>query len=120
MELLQSPLATLAVYLSPTCWICEESSRILQDIIPEFPNVAIDCFNINGEGVPDKVFAAPTYILNGKIIYLGNPTRDALRAKLAEAINQATGAIHSSAKKIETSSVEEKESEFYSNRNFDW
>ena len=81
------PLATLDVDLNPTCKVCEESSCILQEVAPDFPDVAIHCFSIYGDNVPDNVFATPTYVLNGKIIYLGNPTRDALRAKLAEVTN---------------------------------
>lgn len=40
---------------------------------------------------PDQVFAVPTYVLNDRVIFLGNPTRDELIRKL-EAARQAVEA----------------------------
>ncbi len=36
---------------------------------------------------PENVFAAPTYLLNGKVISLGNPYPNELRRKLEDALN---------------------------------
>jgi hypothetical protein len=38
-----------------------------------------------GEDRPDEVFAVPTYLLNGRTIYLGNPTCEDLRQTLRDA-----------------------------------
>ena len=75
---------TLTVYISDECWSCEETQRILDDITPQFPELLLNLVNIRQEPLPDGIFAVPTYLLNEKVISLGNPTREALRKRLAK------------------------------------
>ena len=42
----------------------------------------IEVRDVNDEGRPSQVFATPTYILNGRTIFLGNPTQEELAQKL--------------------------------------
>ncbi len=39
---------------------------------------------------PDNVFAVPTYVLDGRIISLGNPHREQLFAKISSAVSENT------------------------------
>ncbi|WP_420643845.1 hypothetical protein [Candidatus Leptofilum sp.] len=74
---------TLTVYISDDCWSCEETQRILADVTPNFPDLMLRCVDTQQEPMPDGVFAVPTYLLDGKVISLGNPTRESLRQRLA-------------------------------------
>jgi hypothetical protein len=47
----------------------------------------IELRGIDDEGRPSNVFATPTYVLDGRTIFLGNPTREQLRQKLIDAQN---------------------------------
>ena len=80
-------MAKLDVYITDGCWSCEEALRIVADITPQFPEVEIELRDMSDERRPSHVFATPTYVLNGRTIYLGNPTREELGQKL-EAIKQ--------------------------------
>ena len=73
----------LTVYIADDCWSCNETQRILDDVMPHFPDLLLKLVNTSQQPLPDHVFAVPTYLLNGKIISLGNPTRDALQRRLA-------------------------------------
>jgi len=72
---------TLHVYIADDCWSCQETRRIVADIAPKFPQLTVELREM-GENIPDDVFAVPTYVLNGRVIFLGNPTREELKQKL--------------------------------------
>ena len=72
------------VYIADDCWSCQETRRIVADITPQFPEVQVELRDMN-QAKPDDVFAVPTYVLNGRVISLGNPTREDLRQKLVAA-----------------------------------
>lgn len=74
---------TLTVYISDDCWSCEETLRILDDVTPQFPDLLLERVDTQQATLPENVFAVPTYLLDGKVISLGNPTREALRKRLA-------------------------------------
>jgi len=73
---------TLHIYVADDCWSCQETRRIVADVTPQFPEAAIELRPIDA-AAPDDVFAVPTYVLNGRVIFLGNPTREQLSQKLA-------------------------------------
>ena len=75
----------LQVYISDDCWTCEETRRIVADIRPQFPQIQVELLSLNEVKRPPTVFAVPTYVLNGRVIFLGNPIRDELRSKLHSA-----------------------------------
>lgn len=75
----------LQIYISEDCWSCEETHRIVADIAPQFPTVAVEMIDTAETPLPESVFAVPTYVLDGRVIFLGNPTRDELSYKLKRA-----------------------------------
>jgi hypothetical protein len=83
-------MAKLDVYISDTCWSCDEAKQIIADIKPQFPSVTIELRDISDRRCPSSVFATPTYVLDGQTIFLGNPTREQLRQKL-EATQNSDG-----------------------------
>jgi alkyl hydroperoxide reductase subunit AhpF len=72
----------LQVYISDECWTCEEAQRIVADVATQFPHITMELLDTATISLPDGVFAVPTYVLNGRVISLGNPTRDELCEKL--------------------------------------
>ncbi len=80
-------MVKLQVYVNEECWSCHESRKIVAEIAPQFPDVKIELLDLNAEEHPDFVFAVPTYVLNGRIISLGNPYREDLRRRLRASIS---------------------------------
>ena len=74
---------TLTVYIADDCWTCAETQRILDDVLPLFPDLLLNLINTAQQPLPDNVFAVPTYLLDGKIVSLGNPTRETLQKWLS-------------------------------------
>lgn len=76
-------MTALNIYITENCWSCEEAVRIVEDVSPLFPDVIFSLLDLQTNNPPEEVFAVPTYVLNGKVAYLGNPTREQLIEKLA-------------------------------------
>jgi len=72
----------LDVYIEDTCWACAESRKIVADVVSKVPSVDIELRSLDDDRRPNAVFATPTYVLDGRVIYMGNPTREELIQKL--------------------------------------
>jgi hypothetical protein len=74
----------LCIYISSECFNSEEAKSIAFDIMHRFPQISTEVINLCEPTavIPDNVFAVPTYVLNGKIISLGNPYREEIMAKI--------------------------------------
>jgi hypothetical protein len=65
----------LTVFVSDHCFNCKESLAIAEEIKQNYPDVHVEVFNVDTGARPAvDIFAVPTYALNGKIVFLGNPT----------------------------------------------
>jgi hypothetical protein len=82
-------MVKLQVYITDDCWSCAETRRIVADVAPHFPTVLVEFLDMTTSDRPDSVFAVPTYMLNGRVIYLGNPTRMELSRQLTQALSQS-------------------------------
>ena len=73
----------LEVYVVDDCSSCERAQNFVAGIINRYANLKIDLFNLSNPDTisPDNVFATPTYILNGSILFLGNPSLEELDAR---------------------------------------
>jgi hypothetical protein len=78
-------MRTLQIYISDDCWSCEESLRIAAETCERFEHVTVELLDLMSEKKPEAVFAAPTYVLDGRVISLGNPPRERLWRQLSEA-----------------------------------
>ena len=76
-------MSELAIYVTDECWTCDESRRIAAEARQKFPDVDVALVDMNEGPVPQQVFAAPTYLLDGKVIFLGNPRRGDLWQRLS-------------------------------------
>lgn len=74
----------LQIFVTDNCWSCEESRRIAAETEARFEDVEVALLDFDSEERPPSVFAAPTYLLNGRIVSLGNPWREELWALLAQ------------------------------------
>jgi hypothetical protein len=79
-------MVKLRVYIREDCWNCAESHRIVGEIAPEFPQLSVEIVDFDVPDRPQHIFAVPTYVLNGRIISLGNPYRDKLRKEIISAL----------------------------------
>lgn len=75
-------MVKLQVYIADDCWSCQETRRIVEDVAPQYPAVLVEFLDMTVSDRPDSVFAVPTYMLNGRVISLGNPTRHQLSQQL--------------------------------------
>lgn len=75
--------------MSSECPNCGEAVRLAEEAATRYPNVVvrvIDLGELDGNAPLDPVVAVPTYLLNGRIISLGNPYLEELFARLHEAV----------------------------------
>jgi len=86
----------LEIYVASHCDNCEESLRIAElarDI--DGIDVAIIDLDHSDQPAPRHVVAVPTYLLDGRIVSLGNPYRDEFLAQLrAQLRAQVEGVAH--------------------------
>lgn len=81
----------LRIYVSQHCWSFDEALRLAEIIKADYPDVNLEVVDFqNGEGGnPDGVFAVPTYVLDGRVISLGNPKPEELFMRLAQAVERS-------------------------------
>jgi alkyl hydroperoxide reductase subunit AhpF len=78
----------LEVYVSAECPNCSEAVRLAHEAAARYPDIVvsvIDLAQLQGNPPPDPVVAVPTYLLNGRVVSLGNPYTRQLFALLQEA-----------------------------------
>jgi hypothetical protein len=65
----------LKIFVAEDCPGCVEARAIAARIEQGYPNLDVEIIDINNapDAVPEKVFATPTYILDDRIVSLGNP-----------------------------------------------
>ncbi|MGH3717124.1 MAG: thioredoxin family protein [Micromonosporaceae bacterium] len=77
----------LEVYVSSHCRTCGEAQRLAQEAATRFPSVDVRVIDLDGGGpVPEVVVAIPTYVMDGGVVWLGNPAPEELFARLHEAV----------------------------------
>ncbi len=75
----------LAIYVTEHCFNCEYAREVAAAIRQNFPHVRLRIVDIAAPGadVPEVVFATPTYLLNGRVWSLGNPSDEQIRKTFA-------------------------------------
>jgi predicted thioredoxin/glutaredoxin len=82
--------ARLQIYVSSECVNCAEAHRLAREVAGRFPDVVVEVIDLaadvqNGQ-VPDVIVAVPTYLLDGRVVSLGNPYPEELFARLCETV----------------------------------
>jgi hypothetical protein len=68
--------SVLKIFVSDDCSGCVEAQRIAAWVTRDFPQLEVELIDIGQPqaSVPEAVFATPTYLLNSRIVSLGNPS----------------------------------------------
>jgi len=74
----------LEVFVATGCETCDHARAVARRVAEEFHEVHVDVIDIDEqpERVPPSVFAVPSYLLNGAVISLGNPSWEQLSVLL--------------------------------------
>ena len=65
----------LKIFVAETCPGCVEALDTAAQIQQDFPNIVVQVVNMDNPSatIPEEVFATPTYMLNNRVVSLGNP-----------------------------------------------
>ena len=64
----------LEIVIASDCPGCEDARALARLMDERFPSLEIDIIKLDGQRrPPPAVFATPTYLLDGAVIFLGNP-----------------------------------------------
>ncbi|MEZ4732520.1 MAG: hypothetical protein R3E79_35890 [Caldilineaceae bacterium] len=66
----------LAIYVSKYCQTCLYAYEVAEQIRCDFPAVDVRLVDVHETeaAIPELVFATPTYLLDGRVWSLGNPS----------------------------------------------
>lgn len=69
---------SLQVYVADWCPGCDEARALARIMSSIFPGLHVQVIDIAKPGaqLPKTVFAMPTYLLDGELLWLGNPRRE--------------------------------------------
>lgn len=76
----------LEIYVASHCSVCQYSHEVAVDIRHCYPHVSVKLIDVEttSEAIPDEVFATPTYLLDGRVWSLGNPSEEKIRNAFGE------------------------------------
>jgi hypothetical protein len=78
--IVENPL-NMDIYVSAHCFVSAYTWEVIELIQEEFPQVELHVIDIaEATHLPETVFATPTYLLNGRVWSLGNPSFEQIRA----------------------------------------
>jgi len=66
--------ARLLVYFSSHCPTCPDSLEVVRRVRQRYPGIGVETFDVDREPPSGEVFAVPTYMFDGAVVFLGNPS----------------------------------------------
>ena len=83
-------MANLRVFVEAGCRNCDWALRLAQDVRERFPEVGVEVVDVADPSLerPEEVFAVPTFVLDGRVLSLGNPRRSKLVSDIAVALER--------------------------------
>ena len=72
----------LDIYVAPHCHICDYAYEVAETIRQQYPQVQVRIIDLHTtpEAIPEIVCVTPTYLLNGQMWSLGNPSPAKIQA----------------------------------------
>lgn len=72
----------LKIYVTTSCFNCDYAVEVAEMIRCTYPEVVVQLIDLTDpcEPAPETVFATPTYVLNGCVWSLGNPSLQQIEA----------------------------------------
>lgn len=66
----------LKIFITEHCPGCNEAQRVAARVTQDYPHLRVEIIDLDAPevSVPEVVFATPTYMLNNRIVSLGNPS----------------------------------------------
>jgi predicted thioredoxin/glutaredoxin len=68
--------ARLIVYISGHCPTCPDSLEVVRRVRERYPGIGVETLDVDHEPPREEVFAVPTYLFDGTVVFLGNPTNE--------------------------------------------
>lgn len=78
----------LAVYIERGCGSCRRALAIAREVDDMYPSMSVRVIDVADADAAGRVFAVPTFVLNGEIVSLGNPDRSDLRRRIESLLAQ--------------------------------
>ena len=73
----------LQVFVEPTCEACRRAIQLAEGADAAYPQLVVDIIDIRSrENERDDVFAVPTFVLDDRVLSLGNPQESTLRREI--------------------------------------
>jgi hypothetical protein len=78
-------MAQLDVYVAENCFGCAEAQRLASVVASRFARLSVRVVDLerDPDARPESVVAVPSYVLDGRVIALGNPRQAELFLDLA-------------------------------------
>ena len=84
-----SKVVKLQVFVKTDCDICSRARQLAQQADEQFPNLVVDIVDMNEADLErDDVFAVPTFVLEGRVLSLGNPQESELHDEVASLLSE--------------------------------
>jgi hypothetical protein len=83
-------VATLRVFVETGCRNCDWALRLAEEVRERFPELDVwvaDIADSTSER-PEEVFAVPTFLLDGRVVSLGNPRPGKLVSDISAALER--------------------------------
>jgi len=83
-------MVKIIVFTSPMCPHCPPAKRVVEEVVAEIgKNIEVEYIDVMKE--PEKaaeygIMAVPTIVIDGEVAFVGAPTKEALREKIAKYI----------------------------------
>ncbi len=80
----------LEVYVAKHCFGCDEALRLAKEVSQSLPRleVKVKILDEMTEGDLPEIIATPSYFLNGRRLFIGNPRLEELIAKITSRSNE--------------------------------
>jgi glutaredoxin-related protein len=79
--------STLRIFIAENCPGCNDAREIAAQIEQNYPKIAVELVDIveSRAAIPESIFATPTYMLNDRVVSLGNPSPEQVAQWVEEA-----------------------------------
>jgi alkyl hydroperoxide reductase subunit AhpF len=83
----------LEIYVAIDCQTCARALELADAVARQYPGLIVEVIDVSETeaAVPDAVFAVPTYVLDGRVVSLGNPSVDDLTEMIDSALTSLGG-----------------------------
>lgn len=90
LEHVEGPTAELQVFVQPGCRQCERARDLAREVNVAYPRLTVRVQDVSKRPADrEDVFATPTFLLNERVLSLGNPHRSTLRREIEAVLGRA-------------------------------